>query len=151
MTTYCQCGAKNTYAAVKPKNCESCGGPLETKSLVREKPVPKRRPGYDPIEVDEEGIGEEETYNPEAVRRSIRLEPDGNEGGFMKVTAEWARHGAGGRGEAPKIDVRDDVLNGLLSGKGLGKPTADMTPPADFDKPRSQARLQPNRLTPPAE
>lgn len=151
MIAYCRCGAKHTYATIKPKTCDSCGELLEPKPVVREKPVAKRQPGYDPIERDEESVGELD-FDAEAVRRSIRLQRDGNEGAFTTVTASWARNNPGfSRGGAPDVDSRDEVLNGLLTGKGLGKPVGDMAPPPDLDKPRSTARRQPNRIALPTE
>ncbi len=153
MQCYCpSCGYRNQYATIKPIHCQGCDAPLEPKPVAREKPVAKRQPGYDPIERDEEGIGEGLDFDMEAVKRSVRVVRDGNEGGFTKITAEWARDGAGGgRGGVPEeiAGVRDEVLNGLLSGKGLAT-RGETAPPPDLDKPRSTARRQPSRIAPPA-
>lgn len=148
MTTYCpHCGYKNSYATAKPTKCQSCDDLLEPKPVVREKPVAKRRPGYDPIEVDEEGIGEEsEGFDIAALKRSVKVEPDGNEGGFMTIGQIQKNGGSFARGGVPEgaAGVRDEVLGGLLGGKGTA--AAPLTPPDLDKKPRSTARKQPSRF-----
>lgn len=108
MTTYCEaCGFKNVYAGVKPKKCSSCEEPLGPKAIAHHEREKTRQPRYREEEVYEPEVLPD--FDVEAVKKSIQLEPDGNEGQFMTVGK--FREGGGGldeRGGPPVRELPDE-------------------------------------------
>ncbi len=133
------CGWKHTYSGVKPKACASCDASLTPK------PLPKpRQPARAHEDPEYEAEAPLEGINTEAVRQSIQLESDGNEGGFMTVESLRKSSGSFARGTVDRElqAKKDEVLKGLLGGAPA---TPTFTPPPE-SKPRSGARKA-GRLT----
>lgn len=132
MYTFCPaCGFKNLYDSVKPKFCANCGDSFEIKPTSHKKPSPRQLVSEESEEVDS-------SFDIEALKASVRLEKDGNEGGFMTIGDLQKASGGFERGGSP-IDetVRQEVMGTMLN------PSAAKAPiqvPPELDKPRSAAR-----------
>lgn len=126
-SVYCFCGYKNNYSSTKPKTCESCGEPLEKKLAPKHHQT--RRAHYEePEEIDD--FQEEEQFDAEAIRASIRLHKDGNEGKFMTVEELRKSDASFSRGSAPvENDIREQVIGEMI---GTRKPSAEpFIPPSE--------------------
>lgn len=128
-SVYCFCGYKNNYSSTKPKVCESCGEPLERKPTPKHHQTRKARYQEEEEEIDS-FAQEEPEFDAEAIRASIRLHKDGNEGKFMTVEELRKSDASFSRGSAPvENDVREQVIGEMM---GTRKPSAEpFIPPSE--------------------
>lgn len=146
---YCPtCGAKQSFASVKPKSCSSCHEPFEVKPVVRQEKAKRVR--YVEVVDDEpeiEQIEAEQEFNLDP--RAWKFEKF--EGGLMTVKdlrESGASFERGGRDDGPDgrmAAIREEALSGMLNPGARSKPS-EMPPP--IEKPRSTARRAPSKLRP---
>ncbi len=151
MQCYCEsCGFKNSYAGIKPKKCSSCEASLDPKPTPPRRAVVKQ-PRYHEIEVEAaeevEEIPVEEQFNLDP--KSFRFEK--YEGGFLTIE-QLCKGGGEAMASRGSVDsdfqkTKDEVMSNMLG----GKPGVSDIPAPPENKPRSTARRQPSKFTPPTE
>ncbi len=150
MQCYCEsCGFKNSFAGIKPKKCSSCDASLDPKPAPPRQVAVTRRPRYEEVEAEEQfdEIPVEEQFHLDP--KSFRFEK--YQGGFL--TVEQLRNGGGdalasrGSVDSDFQKKKDEVMANMLG----SKPSVPDIPPPPENKPRSTARRQPSKFTPPAE